>query len=184
MRIRQFGDPVLRKTSEAISAEQISSPEVQATLNTLKEVLNGIQSISNENGNALSAPQIGHTIRMVLLRIDGKFVPMLNPEILPTGSATFEFEEECFSFYNLRAKVNRAANVIVNYMDEHGQQQTVELEGEAAGLIQHEIDHLNGVLFLDRLENKASLTSIDYLLQNNQPRLRQVKEMIDYMTGH
>ncbi|TRY30607.1 peptide deformylase [Aliiglaciecola sp. M165] len=183
MRIKQFGDPILRKVSQPISQQDIHSDHIQSTLQTMKNVLNGIKAISDENGNALSAPQVGHLVRMVLLRLDGQFVPMLNPSIKALNEGEFEFEEECFSFYNLRAKVSRASKVEVNYCDEHGKAHCIVLEGEAAGLIQHEIDHLDGVLFLDRVKNTSSLVSIDYLLQNNQPRLQQVKSMIDYMTS-
>lgn len=183
MRIRQFGDPILRQVSKTILPQDISSDEVQSTLKKMKDILNGIKAISDENGNALSAPQVGHLIRMVLLRLDNQFVPMLNPEVEALDTNQFEFDEECFSFYNLRAKVSRAQKVNVHYYDENGKEHNRILQGEAAGLIQHEIDHLDGTLFLDRVENTSSLASIDYLLEENQPRLRQVKAMVDYMTG-
>ena len=118
MRIVQLGDPILRETSKVLTAEQIAGDEIQQLLQRMKETLNGIQSISSENGNALSAPQSGTAVRMILLRIDGVFVTMINPVIKEFSEETFEFDEECFSFYNLRAKVTRHQTIVVEYLDE------------------------------------------------------------------
>ncbi|WP_395339365.1 peptide deformylase [Ningiella sp. W23] len=181
MRIKQLGHPILREQSQAISEQDISSKRVQDTLSFMKETLDGIKAISDENGNALSAPQVGQAIRMVLLRLDGDFVPMINPELIETSETLFEFEEECFSFYNLRGLTQRHAQVKVKYLDEEGTEHKISLSGEEAGLIQHEIDHLNGVFFTDRVEDKQSLRSIDYIFKDKPSRLKVVKDMAEYM---
>ena len=183
MRIVQLGDPILRETSKELSVEEVKSDEIQQLLLRMKETLNGIQSISSENGNALSAPQSGTAVRMILLRIDGVFVPMINPVITRNSEETFEFDEECFSFYNLRAKVTRYVEVDVSYMDEFANNQSITMRGENAGLVQHEIDHLNGIFFLDRVNGHENLASIDHVLKDSPQRLTKVKEMIDYMVG-
>jgi peptide deformylase len=183
MRIVQLGDPILRETSRELTSEEILSDDIQQLLSRMKETLNGIQSISSENGNALSAPQSGTAVRMILLRIDGVFVPMINPVITDLSEETFQFDEECFSFYNLRAKVTRHQSIVVEYYDEFAKQHCVTMTGENAGLVQHEVDHLNGIFFLDRVEGQSNLASIDHIYQDQPQRLGQVKDMIDYMVG-
>lgn len=183
MRIRQLGDPILRQTSNAVNDEDFSSSRVKQILAHMREVLNGIKAISDENGNALSAPQLGYSTRIILLRIDQAFVAMINPEFNPVDDATFAFEEECFSMYQLRGTVERYSHIAVNYLDENNNPQSLELKGENAGLFQHEVDHLDGVLFIDRLNHNESPRSIDYDLREHPKRLKQVKEMLAYMVG-
>ena len=181
MRIKQLGHPILRTESVAVPIEKITSDDVQLTLQFMKDTLNGIKAISVENGNALSAPQVGHAIRAIMLRIDGVFAPMINPTFTRMSDEMFEFEEECFSLYNVRAKVLRHQEVDVHYYDDKGLDFTKTLTGEFAGLVQHEVDHLNGVFFLDRVEDKESLTTVDYILHDNPERLKTVQKMMAYM---
>ncbi len=183
MRIKQLGDPTLRQRSTPVKNEQITSAELTPILDQMKNILNGIKAISDENGNALSAPQVGHLIRVILLRIDGEFVPMINPEYSPVSDRTFAFEEECFSMYQLRGTVERFEEISVRYLNEYGTNQSKILRGEMAGLIQHEVDHLNGVLFIDHLDADNEPRSIDYELRDKPERLSQVKRMLDYMVG-
>ncbi len=180
MRIRQLGDPILREVSKPVSQEDIRSDEVRELIQHMKDVLNGIQAISSENGNALSAPQVGQLLRLILLRIDGVFYPMINPEFEALSDNKFAFEEECFSLYDQRATVQRYHDIKVTFTDEKGVIHELYLTGEQAGLVQHEIDHLDGILFLDRVE-EGRLISIDSLLRNDPERLSQVREMICYM---
>ena len=182
-KIRQIGDPILRKTSLAVTEKDFQSGLVTNTLNTMMQILNGIKSISDENGNAISAPQVGTLLRIVLLRVDGEFMPMINPELVEKSDDTFLFEEECFSFYNMRAKVKRHQNVVVHFLSANQETKMLTLTGEFSGLIQHEIDHLNGIFFLDRVENYDTMRSIDYVYKNNPKRLNVVKEMCNYMSS-
>jgi peptide deformylase len=183
MRIKQLGHPILRQPSRALEPSEISADLVQSTLQSMKDILNGIKAISDENGNAISAPQVGQPIRAILLRIEGEFVPLINPEFTHLSSEMFEFEEECFSLYNVRGVVLRHKSVEVSYYDEHAQQQTRVFEDENAGLVQHEIDHLDGVFFIDKIEDPRRLQSIDYMLSDNPERLKIVKQMMEYMAG-
>lgn len=180
-RIRQLGDPILREVSREIAINEIRQEHVQGVIFQMKEVLNGIKAISNENGNAVSAPQVGHPIRAIVLRLNGVFVPMINPTVTPDSTDTFIFEEECFSFYQLRATVKRFKRVSVDFFDEHGETKSRTLEGEDAGLVQHEVDHLNGVFFLDRVTEEDRLRSVDFDLKDDPARLSQVKSMTAYM---
>jgi peptide deformylase len=183
MRIKQLGHPILRRSSRALKQNEIASEMVQSTLQLMKDILNGIKAISDENGNAISAPQVGQPIRAIMLRLDGEFVPMINPEFSNLSNEMFEFEEECFSLYNVRGIVMRHKSVEVRFFDEHAQQHVRVLEDEYAGLVQHEVDHLDGVFFLDKIEDHQRLQSIDYILNDNPERLKVVKEMMAYMAG-
>lgn len=183
MRINQIGDPILRTKCLAVELQAINSPEIKNSISKMKDILDGIKAISNENGNAISAPQVGHSVRIILLRLNEKFVPMINPSLTNTSDDTFELEEECFSFYNLRGKVTRYSNVRIDYSDESAQPQSIQLSGEEAGIAQHEVDHLDGIFFLDRLKDKSTVQSVDFMLKDNPQRLSQVRRMIDYIVG-
>lgn len=184
MRIRQIGDPILRELSRELAPHEITSAETQALVLRMQSILNGIKAISDENGNALSAPQVGSLVRLILLRIDGEFVVMINPEYRSSSERTFMFEEECFSLYDQRASLKRWYEIEVAFYAADGAKRQLSCSGELAGLIQHEIDHLNGVLFIDHAEKEgAELSSIDTLLSDQPARLAQVKTMIDYMRG-
>ena len=183
MKIRQLGDPILRQPSEAVSATEIDSQYIKDIIQTLKDVLNGIKAISDENGNALSSPQIGFLKRIILLRINGTFFPMINPKIIHQSQATFDFVEECFSFYNLRATVQRHEEITVEFLDENGITHEKTVNGEMSGLIQHEIDHLDGIFFLDHVKKENNIMSVDYLLKDDPERLKVVRDMMYYMAS-
>jgi len=101
-------------------------------------------------GRAMAAPQIGAPVRIVLVELDKKRWVMVNPEITDVGSDDFTVWDDCFSFPNLLVRVNRAHTITVNYQDLKGKALTLDLKGPMAELLQHEIDHLDGVLAVDR----------------------------------
>lgn len=181
-RIRQIGDPILRRISSPIALERVVDTDVQKLIDHMQNILNGIQAISSENGNALSAPQVGQAIRLILLRINGEFCAMINPEFTPLSEEKFEFEEECFSLYDKRAMIMRYRHINLNYVDRNGNAQSKDLSGEHAALVQHEIDHLDGVLFVDHVDDDK-LHSIDTVLADDPSRLSQVKDMMAYMAA-
>lgn len=182
MRIKQIGDASLRQVSQALSYDEIFGDEVKHEIARMKSILDGIKAISDENGNALSAPQVGFARRLILLRIDGDFVAMINPVFSPIGSERFDFEEECFSLYHVRATVSRWKSIQLEFVNQDSETKKMELHGEFAGLVQHEIDHLNGILFTDHVTQKE-LVPIEESLKSNPQRLQQVKQMIAYMKG-
>jgi len=118
MRIRQIGDPILREVSIAVNQKQLGTPKISQLIAQMKDTLNGIKAISDENGNALSAPQVGSLLRLIVLRIDGQFQVMINPEFKPLSDKTFEFDEECFSLYDQRASVQRYYEGEVQYLND------------------------------------------------------------------
>jgi len=114
----------------------------------LKETLRDLKSRFGI-GRGIAAPQIGAPIRVIYVEMDKPWV-LINPEIIDVGDEDFTVWDDCFSFINVMVRVQRAFRIKVRYQDLTGKSQTVELEGDGAELLQHEIDHLDGVLAVDR----------------------------------
>jgi peptide deformylase len=140
-------DPVLRKEADAIE-------RVDADLRRLMDDM--LATMYDAPGVGLAAPQIGISRRLIVMdagRDDEDRDPlvMVNPEILDLSDEMRAHEEGCLSIPEVTAEVERPAEVRVAFLDREGKPQEVELEGIWATIVQHEIDHLNGVLFIDYL---------------------------------
>jgi peptide deformylase len=145
--IRQLGDPILRTRCEPIqdpksAATRLVADDLRDTLGAAREKYN--------MGRALAAPQIGAPVRLVFVQIDKQRWTMVNPEITDVGPDDFQVWDDCFSFPNLLVRVNRAYQVTLGFTDLKGKPHTLQLEGALAELLQHEIDHLDGILALDQ----------------------------------
>lgn len=145
-RIRLLGDPILRTRCEPIARP--GSTGARVILDDMRETLNDWQA-RFRGGRGIAAPQIGAPVRMVLIDT-GQPWPLINPEIIDIGNEDFEVWDDCFSFPNLMVRVSRAYRIRVRYQDLKGEWTEVEVEGDRAELLQHEIDHLDGVLAVDR----------------------------------
>jgi peptide deformylase len=148
-RIRLLGDPILRQRCQPVAkpssgAARLVADDLRDTLKWAKEKYG--------MGRALAAPQIGAPVRMIVMDVDGarQRTTLVNPEITDVGSEDFEVWDDCFSFPELLVRVNRAYRITVQYTDLKGKGHTMECEGPMAELLQHEIDHLDGILALDR----------------------------------
>jgi peptide deformylase len=145
-RIRLLGDPILRARCEPITKPR--STAVRVIIDDLKETLRDFQSRFGY-GRAIAAPQIGAPVRIIYAEMDKPW-PLINPEIVDVGNEDFTVWDDCFSFPNLLVRVSRAHRIRVRYQDVRGEWQMDDLEGDRAELLQHEIDHLDGVLAVDR----------------------------------
>ncbi|MFZ5624316.1 MAG: peptide deformylase [Gemmatimonadota bacterium] len=145
-RIRLLGDPILRTRCEPISTPR--SAAVRVIMDGLRETLRDWQSRFG-SGRAIAAPQIGAPVRMVYVEMDKPW-PLINPEIVDIGTEDFEVWDDCFSFPNLMVRVLRAYHIRIRYQDMKGEYHETQLEGDRAELLQHEIDHLDGILAVDR----------------------------------
>ena len=145
--IRIVPDPVLRKTARAVT------PEDDAELRELIPQM--FATMYAAPGIGLAAPQIGVLLRLVVIDIAPEKIPspivLINPEIAAVSEAQATREEGCLSLPEQYAEVTRPAWVKVKYQDEHGAKKEIEGEGLPAACLQHEIDHLNGVLFVDHI---------------------------------
>jgi peptide deformylase len=140
-------DPVLRKVARAITPADME--EVRALIPAM------FATMYEAPGIGLAAPQIGRLLRLVVIDLAPEKVPapivLINPEVVATSEEMVTAEEGCLSVPEQYAEVTRPAWVKVRYLDEHGNKKEIEGEGLLAACLQHEIDHLNGVLFVDYL---------------------------------
>lgn len=151
-RIRLLGDPVLRARCEPITKP--GSAAVRMIIDDLRDTLRDWQSRFG-TGRGIAAPQIGAPVRIIYVEMDRPW-PLINPEIVDIGTEDFSVWDDCFSFPNLLIRVQRAYRVRVRYQDLKGEFHEVDLEGDRAELLQHEIDHLDGVLAVDRAHGMDS----------------------------
>ncbi|MBN1494943.1 peptide deformylase [Candidatus Peregrinibacteria bacterium] len=117
-----------------------------------------------ENGLGLAAPQVGENIRVILARLNfdtpqEMVKPLINPEIILTSDETVVAEEGCLSLPDCYKPVERFKKIRVRFDDIRGEGHILELEDLNARIVQHEVDHLNGMLFIDRVDEDAMLVS-------------------------
>lgn len=146
LEVKTFPDKVLRVKAEPVKTIDDS---------IIKLLDNMVQTMHAKNGVGLAAPQVGVSKRIIVIDTsagedDGMILRVINPEIISEEGEQLG-EEGCLSVPGEYENVRRAEKVTVKAMDEEGNQYTMEAEGFLARVFQHEIDHLNGVLFIDRL---------------------------------
>ena len=151
--IRQEGDEILRKKSREV---EVVDDKIRELLNDMDETMHAY------NGVGLSAVQVGILKRVVVIDVeyDGKpSIKLINPVIVKQKGAE-ECQEGCLSFPNKFAKVIRPTEVTVKALNENGKEITIKGKGLLAEALCHEIDHLDGILFIDRME-EGTLEYID-----------------------
>lgn len=139
---------ILRKKSERVA---------KIDKKTRKLIDNMVETLLAEQGLGLAAPQVGENTRIILARLNydtpqEMIKPLINPEILFSSKETVIGEEGCLSLPNCYKPVERFKMIRVRFDDARGANQILELEDLNARIIQHEVDHLNGVLFTDRVK--------------------------------
>lgn len=142
MDIRILGDPVLRRKAKSV---QVIDDEIHDICQLMVEVM------IRENGVGLAAPQIGIPKRIFVLDIDDEFHILINPELIELSEEVEETKEGCLSVPGVDAGVARSTRAVVEGLNLNGEHVRLEGEGLVARAIQHEMDHLNGNLFLDQL---------------------------------
>jgi len=147
-RIRQLGDPILRVRCER--TQDPKSPAIRLVADDLRDTLKAARK-RYDMGRAMAAPQIGAPVRVIVVEIPKQMRwVMVNPEITDVGPDDFLVWDDCFCFPNLLVHVSRAYQITVTWQDINGDTHTEQLEGPMAELVQHEIDHLDGILAVDR----------------------------------
>ena len=142
MDIRTYGDPVLRAQAEPVL---VIDDEIRELCELMVEVM------IRRNGVGLAAPQIGVSKRVFVLDADGEFHILINPELVEMSEEVEEVTEGCLSVPGVDAPVSRSIRAVVEGLNLKGERIRLEGEGLMARAIQHEMDHLNGNLFLDQL---------------------------------
>lgn len=138
-KIKIYGDPILRK--KALRVDKVGEEEI-LIVESMVETMN-----ANE-GVGLAAPQIGINKQIIVVKNDQNVIKLFNPVILEKQGEE-EAEEGCLSVPEVYVKVKRASHVLVEGLNEKGQLTKIEAEGLTARILQHEIDHLSGVLIVD-----------------------------------
>lgn len=152
--IQRLGEPVLRRFAEPIA-------EVDIAVRRL--ALRMFRTMYAEGGQGLAAPQVGLSIRLAVVDVPprgtARYV-LVNPRIVRTAEERASGQEGCLSIPGVRATVERPAGVVVEALDLDGRLQTLDAEGELARCLQHEIDHLDGILYIDRLSPLNRLMTV------------------------
>jgi peptide deformylase len=150
-RILQLGDPILREASAPASG-----PESAAIFADLRDTLHEFQR-THGFGRGISAVQIGELKRVIYIEIAGRAYSLCNPVYEFQSEEKFALWDDCFSFPDLLVWLERHHAVRIRYEDETGAKQTLEATGPFSELLQHEIDHLDGVLAIDRASGPNAL---------------------------
>ena len=135
-----------------------ASAEVRGVLADLRDTLHDFQRREGF-GRGISAVQIAEPIRLIYIEIGGRQYSVLNPRLVAQGGGKLLVWDDCFSFPELRVRLVRSAHVRVDYLDEAGAPQTVETDGDFSELLQHELDHLDGILAVDRAIDRNSFAT-------------------------
>lgn len=155
-RILQLGDPVLRAISEPAA-------ETRAVLDDLRDTLHEFQR-THGFGRGISAVQIGEAVRVIYIEFEGQAYSICNPTISWTSDETFEMWDDCFSFPHLMVRLRRFVGIGLRYFDEFGRECELESSDALSELLQHELDHLDGILAVDRAIDRDSFcTREEYL---------------------
>ena len=168
LRRTQFGNPVLRQTTKQLTKDEILSPKIQNLIANMQHTL-----LVKKYGVGLAAPQVGQSVALTVLGI--KPTPtrpnlqtldmvVINPEIVQLIGTKKPMWEGCISFGDTKnfpyAQVPRYEHIKLKWQDEHGIHHEQDFEGLTAHVLQHEIDHLNGILFVDRVEDPTTYVTV------------------------
>jgi peptide deformylase len=141
-----LGNPELWRPSAPVV--DVHARETRDLIGDLAVTLDDFRR-QNGFGRGIAAPQVGVGRRMIFLNV-GESFPLINPTITRASREMMELWDDCFSIPNLMIRVRRHVEIDVSYTDEHGAQRLMKASGDVSELLQHEIDHINGILATDR----------------------------------
>ena len=143
--------PSLRQRSIEVTREQIGTPELQTFIDDLMEAM------FTYDGIGIASPQVGNNIRIFIVNERKGPTAYINPEIEILNEDTQESEEGCLSVPGVWGIVDRAKKVRLTALNRHGRKMSVETKGLYANVYQHELDHLNGILFIDKAKTTEKI---------------------------
>ena len=164
--ILRMGNPLLRKKSSSVPIEDIKTEKIKTLITDL------FDTMKENDGIGIAAPQVGENIQLAIIGIEEenprypdqsstKFYTVFNPKIKVLDKETQGFWEGCLSVPYLRGLVERPRKIQINYLDENAIEQTLIVEDFLATVFQHEIDHLDGVLYVDRIQDTTKLSYLE-----------------------
>lgn len=168
LRRTQFGNPILRTPTHRLSQDEILSPEIQGLIKNM------YHTVDHKNyGVGLAAPQVGRSVAIAVIAIKPTptrpdLVPqkltIINPEVISSSSVKKSMWEACISFGGTSntpyAQAVRHTQIRLRWHNESGHTQEADFDGFMAQVIQHEVDHLNGILFVDRVEDTHTFMTL------------------------
>ncbi|MHB1390883.1 MAG: peptide deformylase [Thermoleophilia bacterium] len=157
--IRQFGDPVLKE----VSHPAVTDEDLRQLVDRMIKIMDAA------DGVGLAAPQIGVLRKVIVFQLDRELYVMVNPEITWRSEETITEPEGCLSLASLATDVERAQAVKVEGEDLEGNHQVLELEGMHARILQHEVDHLQGMMIIDRTSRDQRRDLLVRLAQTKLP---------------
>jgi peptide deformylase len=172
LEIATVGDPVLRERVPDLTLEELRSDEVQRLIDDL------IETRRAAGGAGLAAPQVSALRRIAVVEVDEHtrypykpLVPLtviVNPVVEPLSDETLVINEGCLSIPDLRGDVQRFCEISVHYFDRNGEKHETILRGLTAGTFQHEVDHLDGVLFIDRVSDPRTFSTWEQFARHRE----------------
>lgn len=161
-----LGNPLLRE--KCAKVKNFSDTTIAAAITDLRDTLAAFRA-SHGFGRGIAAPQIGVSRRIVVIHID-RPMTCFNPEIVRRSRQLMTLWDDCFSFPDLLVKVKRHVKITVRYSDDEGKRKEIEAVGGLSELFQHEIDHLDGVLAVDRaIDSKHIILRKEWEKLMNKP---------------
>ncbi len=157
LRIAVLGHPVLRQIAEPIPVDRIPSSDVQGLISDM------YQTMEDYQGAGLAAPQVQVSARVVICSLTTGDQVLINPIIVNCTEDQIASYEGCLSVPNMRGLVDRCAHIQVTGYDENGQQLNLDLQGWDAIVVQHECDHLDGILYIDRCDTTTLAFNDEFL---------------------
>jgi peptide deformylase len=162
--IVEIGHPVLRERAREVTLDELGSDEVQALIDDM------IETKRAANGAGIAANQVAETLRIAIVEVTAgnprypykppiPLTVLVNPVVQPLDDEVAPINEGCLSVPNLRGEVPRHLSLRVRYLDREGREHEEIRQGLTAGTFQHEVDHLDGTLFLDRVADPGTLTT-------------------------
>lgn len=156
-----MGHPVLRQKARPIEPKELKTVPLQKFIDDM------IETMQEYSGVGLAAPQVHESLRIFVAHLDAEGrgtsepIAIINPDIEIVGSSMIEGWEGCLSIPDIRGRVPRPAQIRVSALNRHGKRIEINAEDFPARVIQHETDHLNGILFFDRMRTFESLTFME-----------------------
>jgi peptide deformylase len=163
LKVARMGHPVLRASARAIERSELKGAPMQKLIDDM------IETMIEYHGVGLAAPQVHEGVRLFVAQLDISDDPakredpvaLINPEITPVGTEIVEDWEGCLSIPDIRGRVPRSREIRVRALDRRGDRVELRAYDYPARVIQHETDHLDGVLFFDRMKDFGTLTFLD-----------------------
>lgn len=191
LKIVQTGEPVLRQRARELTPEEISSPEVRSLITLMRDTMR------DAPGVGLAAPQVGVGVRLVVVEDRAEYqagIPaeelaarerkpvgfhvLINPRLVVEDPTPMEYHEGCLSVSGYAALVRRARGVRVEALDENGSPISISAQGWYARILQHEVDHLDGTLYVDRMEARSFTTGENHRRHWAGKTVAQVREAL------